>query len=195
MAQVYIHYCVDPFGITAVLLSGDANKPSGGFMPKLVFNAAINTIKMIPGGKRRYDPSQKIWYIDNEYWQPVQAFFAAGAPAYKLVPYANEDAWEAFLTGSARVKVDWSSAKDNVAAQSFFNNFNSVVERIADDKSDKQTLAELLGLASFEQIPSDKALAKKLYRAAAIKLHPDKNSGDGSKMSTLNELWGQYVNI
>ena len=30
---------------------------------------------------------------------------------------------------------------------------------------------------------------KKSYRAAALKLHPDRNNGDGSAMSELNMLW------
>ena len=30
---------------------------------------------------------------------------------------------------------------------------------------------------------------KKSYRAAALKYHPDRNHGDGAKMSELNMLW------
>jgi hypothetical protein len=33
---------------------------------------------------------------------------------------------------------------------------------------------------------------KKLYRVRALELHPDRNAGDGSKMSELNYLWRLY---
>ena len=38
----------------------------------------------------------------------------------------------------------------------------------------------------------DTVLAKKAFRAAALRYHPDRNNGDGSKMSELNSLWSQY---
>ena len=33
---------------------------------------------------------------------------------------------------------------------------------------------------------------KQAYRAAALALHPDRNSGDGAKMSEFNMLWQQW---
>lgn len=38
----------------------------------------------------------------------------------------------------------------------------------------------------------DKDLIKKLYRRRALALHPDRNNGDGSRMSELNMLWQVY---
>ena len=33
--------------------------------------------------------------------------------------------------------------------------------------------------------------AKKMYRKAAMVLHPDRNNGDGAKMSELNKIWAE----
>lgn len=38
----------------------------------------------------------------------------------------------------------------------------------------------------------DKDLIKKAYRRKALAFHPDRNSGDGSRMSELNMLWQVY---
>src|SRR5271166_3014463 len=35
--------------------------------------------------------------------------------------------------------------------------------------------------------------ARKAYRAAALDLHPDKNNGDGSRMTTLNADWDRIA--
>lgn len=40
---------------------------------------------------------------------------------------------------------------------------------------------------------NDDLKLKKLYRSAALRLHPDRNNGDGSKMSELNMLWNIFM--
>jgi hypothetical protein len=52
-------------------------------------------------------------------------------------------------------------------------------------------------LASLMECPatafaSDKETLKKLYRKAALRLHPDRNNGNGAPMSELNSLWQVY---
>jgi hypothetical protein len=188
---MYVHTCVDSYGITQVLFSA-SRESMQGFIPKHIFDTALSAIKSIPAGKRRYDPDTKIWYVDNEYWQNLREFFVKGSMLYTLVEHRDDDDFQYVITGIKKAAATWSGP-DNKAAKDFFRNFNNVVVKIADNRTDKQILAELLGLQSFDNIPSDKNAAKKLYRAAAIKLHPDKNMGDGSKMSQLNSLWGQYV--
>jgi curved DNA-binding protein CbpA len=46
----------------------------------------------------------------------------------------------------------------------------------------EQKLKQLMG----------ETLDKSSYRRAALKYHPDRNNGDGSKMSELNSLWSVY---
>lgn len=58
----------------------------------------------------------------------------------------------------------------------------------------------IMQLASILNLPTatltDKSqngdLIKRAYRRTALAVHPDRNSGDGSKMSELNMLWQVY---
>lgn len=51
-------------------------------------------------------------------------------------------------------------------------------------------LAAIFHVSEFEL--SDKMAVKRLYRAKAMEFHPDRNQGDGSKMSELNMYWQVY---
>jgi hypothetical protein len=51
----------------------------------------------------------------------------------------------------------------------------------------------LLEIGEIDLVNADDLTLKKTYRKAALKLHPDRNNGDGSKMSELNMLWNIYM--
>lgn len=53
-------------------------------------------------------------------------------------------------------------------------------------------LAALLEVPEKELATAANGELKKMYRKAALKYHPDRNNGDGSKMSDLNMLWSVY---
>ncbi len=57
-----------------------------------------------------------------------------------------------------------------------------------------EALAPLLGI-TVELLISEKddSKLKKLYRSSAMRLHPDRNNGDGSRMSELNMLWNIFM--
>lgn len=189
----YIHTYTDSYGVTQLYLSGSAT--GKGFIHKTIFEAAVASIKTnIIASKRRYYPATKIWAIDNDYWQIQRNAFLALPSVFTLISHTSLDDFDAVVSGaSAKVKGDKWAGPDNQAAADFFHSFNTSIARIADDSHDKKLLAELLRVGSFDAIPTDKAVAKKLYRAAALIHHPDKNAGNGHKMSELNRLWGAYV--
>lgn len=188
---VYVHICVDADGVSQVKLSGDEYRPNAAIATPQ-FSAACNILNTVPKGKQLFDDNTKVWSIDNDYWNDVKVLFQKLPTIFKLVPYDNEDDFESFLEGRDRKKITWDGP-ENKAAQDFFRNFNTAISKIADDSHDKLTLAKLLSIPSFDNIPSDKQQRRSLYRAAAIKHHPDKNNGNGHNMSELNRLWGAYV--
>jgi hypothetical protein len=81
-------------------------------------------------------------------------------------------------------KVDLSAKpKPKMSAEEFFYNHAAPAAQPEMTKeSISSQLAELIGV-------SIDAIDKKTYRQAALRYHPDRNNGDGSKMSTLNMLW------
>ena len=88
------------------------------------------------------------------------------------------------------------SKEKKYSQEDFFYNPNAISSSTAlTGQALVQKLAPLLSLSSSEltDIKDDKIL-KKHYRVAALKLHPDRNNGDGSKMSELNMLWSIYTN-
>ena len=202
MASVYVHYCVDPFGVTDLHFSGSRNRSRASITVKEHFNLAVTGISQIPAGKKKWDVDAKIWHIDSEYWFKIKAFFDAASvpsaqmpiPMFELCPYQTPAMFQAFMNDDGTVAASAANAPDNVKAQSFFNNFNQAIERTAVARSDKDNLASLLGLASLREIDGlDSKALKTLYRSAAMRVHPDRNNGDGSKMTELNALWRVYV--
>jgi hypothetical protein len=194
MASVYVHYCVDPFGLADIHFSGERDAPNRSIKDKNAFNAAVTGMGQIPSGKKRWDATAKVWHIDSEYWQKIMLFYVNGAPLFEMVPYPTPAMFEQFMLDAPKpAPGTFRNQPDNVAAQGFFNNFNQVIEKVAVAKSDKDMLAELLALPSYDAIPRDKATAQKLYKQAAMRWHPDRNNGDGSRMASLNQLWGAYV--
>ena len=197
MPSVYVHYCVDPHGVTTLHFSGSDTRPNQRMTNQQNFSLAVSAINQIPSGKRRWDATDKLWMIDSEYWNKIKLFFEAGHQIFKMVPYTLSSTFDSFMADEAFNSIKngtaYANKPDNVAAQSFFNNFNAVVEKVAVTKTDKEMLAELLAITSYDAIPRDKSAALKLYRQAALRLHPDRNNGDGSKMSSLTQLWREYV--
>ena len=51
----------------------------------------------------------------------------------------------------------------------------------------KETVAERL-----KTLIGGDTLDKSAYRKAALRFHPDRNQGDGTRMSELNMLWQIY---
>ena len=199
MSLIHVHYFVDGrFGTVDIHISGtrryDAKVPDSN-----QFAMTVNNLKKVPIGKRTYNTKTKVWTMDSGYWNQVLPFYVAGAGhLYELVSYKFESDWLAFIAGEVELKngkpkID-PNAPDHVKAQGFFRNFNQVIEATASSKTDKEVLASLIGVSSLSELDgaNTKAL-KTIYRATAIRLHPDKNNGDGEKMALFTQLWGIYV--
>ena len=130
-------------------------------------------------------------------------YYSIPREIYGMVSYATKAQWQAFIAGKVSSVspggIPTADMSDAEKAAQFFGTaaFNSAVYATATVNNDREELLSLLGLSSwsqFDSMLSDKSATKKLYRSAAIRLHPDKNNGDGNKMSKLNELWGIYAN-
>ena len=97
-----------------------------------------------------------------------------------ITPVEVEDLTEQCRSG--RIRLDKKRAKP-LGAEEFFYNHGAPAPAIT---LTKEQIAEKLSILMGDVID------KSAYRKAALRLHPDRNNGDGSRMSELNMLWGLY---
>jgi len=203
MPHLYVHYFVDGVnGLAKIHFSASQFKANAHIKNKTMFTLAVTGMQQIPSGDKMWDAPNKTWNVHSDVWVQLMPYYSIPHEIYGMVAYSTRAQWQAFISGKTAFKDSYgtlfdSTASDAEKAAQFFGTaaFNSAVYQTATVNNDREELLSLLGLNSwgqFDTILSDKNSAKKIYRAAAIKLHPDKNNGDGSKMSKLNELWGIY---
>lgn len=203
MPHVYVHYFVDSVNALAKIhFSASQHKAKVFIKNKTMFTLAVTGMQQIPSGDKLWDAPNATWNVHIDVWSVLMPYYTCAPEIYGMIPYATKAQWSAFISGKTAFKDEYgtlfdSTASDAEKAAKFFGTaaFNQAVYVTASVNSDREELLSLLGLntwGQFDSLLSDKVGAKKIYRAAAIKLHPDKNNGDGSKMSKLNELWGIY---
>ena len=76
----------------------------------------------------------------------------------------------------------------------FYNPTGASIGTVVETKemiAEKLSLLLELGTSEFEKASLNGTL-KSVYRKAALKYHPDRNNGDGTKMSELNMYWRMY---
>jgi hypothetical protein len=200
MAHVYVHTYIDTVhGVVLIHFSGDRTRFGAFIRNKTIFNLAVTGMQVIPPKDKLWDPIAKTWNIHTDVWAKLQGYYLPAPELYELVYYTTRAQWNRFASGVPVATVDnngfTQAQSDADAAASFFGNqaFNQAVYLTARETSDREEFISLLGLNSWGSFDAlNAAAAKKLYRSAAIKHHPDKNAGDGSRMSKLNELSGIY---
>jgi hypothetical protein len=119
----------------------------------------------IASSDRDYDPNQKTWYIDPKHFKTV-----------KILIESAFDKSNIFI-------IEAPEASEQGYTQTFHSSEADLTKLGELVKENPQTLK----LISYNE-------AKKLYRRFAMTYHPDRNGGDGSRMSELNEVWTRLSN-
>lgn len=127
--------------------------------------AIVAMMKMaIPASDRLYEPASKEWSISAKYYPWLEELFKKSNFNIIIEKVVNPEDF-------------------------FYSNFTDSTPQVS-----KETLAgqlvKLLGITPDEL--NDAGLLKKAYRRKALELHPDRNAGDGTAMSSLNEIWNAY---
>jgi hypothetical protein len=123
----------------------------------------IVLLKAFPASDRNYNPNTKIWTILEKHW-----------PAFEIV-----------IRG-CNIKIEM---QEKINAKDWHYEHVTTSNVVSKDTLGKQLIALLGTTADMLQ---DTIQLKKLYRKKALELHPDRNQGDGSKMSELNSIWSAY---
>lgn len=88
---------------------------------------------------------------------------------------------------SVKILLEHGVGKDNVFVMEKPADAGPTPTFIALD-TDVSLFLNFVGVSTTDDI-KEFEVAKRLYRKAAIKYHPDRNGGNGSDMSELNRLW------
>jgi hypothetical protein len=142
------------------------------------FVALLKTL--IPASDRVWNPTIKCWLVSPHSFAVAKDLLTSSLLIdYQFVP----DISTVTNLNQAQPKATTFTTSD------FFYN-TTPVKTVESKESLQQKLAALLQIPI--SILTDPIAAKRAYRTTALKLHPDRNNGDGSKMSELNLLWSLW---
>jgi hypothetical protein len=149
-------------------------------MENLRFKLCVPILKQPLSTVRSFDDSTKVWSYTNGAGIPVLAGLkAVCASLGGITEVAVEDLAEQCRSG--RIRFD-ARKKAQKAEDFFYNHGIPAAQPQLTKEQIQQKLQEMLG----------SVIDKSAYRRAALKFHPDRNNGDGKKMSELNMLWQLY---
>lgn len=131
----------------------------------------IDVIKAtIPASDRTYDTITKTWTLLSERYISFQS----------VLKSANV---QIITKAETRTKP--------ISQQDFFYSYKDPVSSSKETKESlMDKLKRLLGCSDADF--TDSVKLKQLYRRKALEFHPDRNNGDGSRMSELNSIWSAY---
>ena len=195
---MYIYY--EEFGdITLVALSSNGRDTFIQWKDpkeKAICNLCNGIFKEVELKNRDFNPDTNVWtfigYVGKVIYTQLESMCTQGIFQNSKV-LKIEDLEEKAKRGALNSTVKKSVDKKFEVEDFFYSPPAAAGSTQLSGANLLNKIAEYLAV-SPEQVKSasDKDL-KRLYRGAALRLHPDRNNGDGSKMSELNMLWGIYM--
>ena len=148
-------------------------------------------LKQIPGDSRTMDPKTYIWTIPQDKFDSLKKIYLTMQYISSESYFKKHDSLQDFVDGVKKQKLG-----DIPKAEEFFYSYG---QPVAGGSLSKESIAAKLQGILAEALKTEIDLSKssaidllKVYRKAALIYHPDRNGGDGSKMSELNMLWQMY---
>jgi hypothetical protein len=198
---MYLYYQKLP-EITEFLISRDGKTNnqiySGATVAKkAAIDFVIHTLKQVPIQNRIMDDKTYVWTIIGTSGPLIlahlESFITQGILKYFSLVEITDNLQERLKAG----RLDKPLRKQGVEEIKFKEEdfFYSAPAQGSGYSRDEviSKLATLIGIdeSHMEYLNQEKEL-KSHYRKAALRLHPDRNNGDGSKMSELNMLWSIF---
>lgn len=156
-----------------------------------IFELCKQILKWPPVLMRTYDEASKVWSYLGDYGdQVLQKLHEITKPLSEIIEYEVEDLQAQCLQDT----ISFAPRKKQIRPEDFFYNTAPASAPPLTKEQLREKLAALMGTnsAHLNSIESDANALKKLYRHAALRLHPDRNQGNGAMMSELNMYWGLY---
>lgn len=154
-----------------------------------LFQICSPLLKAPPIAKRSYDENSKIWTYFDQYGVRVLAQIAAITATLGGVTQIEVPDLQSIAQASV---FDPHKARPSIRPEDFFYQTTAPQTTELTAEQIQRKLALLLEIEVSVLAVTAKDDLKKLYRRAALRLHPDRNNGDGSRMSDLNMYWRMY---
>ena len=148
---------------------------------KAAFEMCKLGLKYAPVAQRSHDESNKVWSYFDE-WGELTLQRLRDITGAVLTPIQCIEV-EDLAAQAINNRISFTGKGQRLKPEDFFYNYGKPV---AAPQMTKETVAQRL-----KQLMGD-TLDKSSYRRAALKYHPDRNNGDGTKMSELHALWSVY---
>jgi DnaJ domain len=188
----------DPSTITEVILSAFGQKAGLNWKSKTekaTSNLLIHVFKQTLNAKYVMDPKTYIWtfigpsgviIINSIQSMNIQGIFT------NLHIKEITDLEERLKRGRLDKPLPVSKEPELKFKEEDFFYSPSVTSNEISGQALYDKLSPLLDISSEQLLSATEQELKKYYRKAALKFHPDRNNGDGSKMSELNMYWGIF---
>jgi hypothetical protein len=155
----------------------------------IVFNAVKEVFKNTHISKRIFDNDTKVWsFIGLAGKEVYDALKDSPFIRHKMLSFECVEN----LIEQAQARNIKRPVKSTWSAQDFFYQQAAPVSTVLSKEAIAEKLAALLRLTPTELNSAERSSLKKVYRTAALEYHPDRNNGDGVRMTELNYLWQQY---
>lgn len=192
---VFYEHHRDPSGqisLTEIRLSSRKERFEINFninKEKAIFDICKVVLKQAPVSNRNYMPDLFIWQYLGDAWGQITLKNLEAT----TVPLGGANLIEVDdLAGYCRMgKYDPTARAKRPKAEDFFYE-HTAAKTVIPKESIVPKLAKILEISEQDLASSEQSNLKKLYRRAALRLHPDRNNGNGAMMSELNMLWGIY---
>jgi hypothetical protein len=166
---------------------------------KVVQEVISSIFKQVELKSRVFDAKTKVWTFLGHYGKVIITNLESMQTQGLLTNLTIKEIHD-LEDKSVRARLNMreveESEADNVkySAEDFFHNPSPGGDAALTSSELISRLSPLLSISREElSKESDNSKLKRIYRQAALRLHPDQNNGDGSKMSELNMLWNIFM--
>lgn len=155
---------------------------------KALFELVKAEFKKVPISQRTYSDKSNIWSFLGVWGKTVHDSIKASPLAAVGVKFQGING----LAEQADSGIISNVSTTAYNAEDFFYTPSAPAPSGPSTEELRSQLASRLGISIAELNSADKLTLKKWYRVKALEYHPDRNNGDGSRMTELNYLWQVY---
>lgn len=162
------------------------------------FELISSLLKSVSLSGRTYDAETKIWsFFEDAGSHVIKAISTAINSKLVTDTHLEEHFNLEYAVKTSTLHITKKPKKQEIKfkEEEFFYSSPSLGSGLPTGDELYSQLASLLQIGVEQFRSATPAELKRSYRTAALRLHPDRNGGDSTKMSELNMLWAHYNSV